>query len=170
MPQGAQCPPEVAVTCPARRELTAAAGWAPESYTVGIAWTGVRRVGAYVRFFPGLEPNPRSIENETVRSESLSEFGVAYRLTAPLTIGAGWGRYSRTDKEYGSIDPITFQPALLSQESSSRSGPALFIAYAFHPPERAIGLAITASLGAVGSGVGIGTTLRWPKVRAPIGM
>lgn len=169
-PQGPQCPPETAVTCPARREVTAVAGWAPESYSVGIAWTSVRRLGAYVRIFPGLDPAPRSVPNSTVTAESQLEYGLAYRLTAPLTIGVGFGKYTRTDTEYGGIDPVTFRPSLVGRERSSESGPALFVAWALHPPNRAIGLALSGSVGVVGSGVAVGTTLRFPRVRAPIGI
>ncbi len=169
-PQGPQCPPETAVTCPARREVTAVVGWAPESYSVGIAWTSVRRFGAYVRLFPGLDPAPRSVPNSIVTAESQLEFGVAYRLTAPITIGIGYGKYTRTDTEYGGVDPITFRPSLVSRERTSEAGPALFVAWALHPPRRAIGVALSGSVGVVGSGVAIGTTLRFPRVRAPIGI
>lgn len=165
---GPQCAAAVAVTCPARNEVVAVAGWAPESYSAGVAWTGVRRLGAYVRLFPGLDPNPGTAANSTVTAESLTEYGVTYRWTPRVTVGAGWGRYAKRVREYSSIDIVTGQPTLLSSESSGKSGPALLVAYSFHAPPRAIGFAVSASAGVVGSGVSIGTTLRFPRFRTPL--
>lgn len=165
---GPRCAPEAAVTCPARNELTVVAGWAPESYSTGFAWTGVRRLGAYLRAFPGLDPSPGTRPNATVTAESLREFGLAYRWSPRLTVGAGWGRYTKEVNEYSSVDINTGQPTLLSSESSATSGPALFLAWAFHPPPRAIGFAASISVGAAGSGVAIGTSLRFPRFRTPL--
>jgi hypothetical protein len=165
-----QCPADVAVTCPARREITLIGGWAPESYSVGIAWTGVKRLGAYVRVFPGLDPSPRSSPNTTTNAESIFEFGLAYRVTAPITLGVGVVKHSRTETEYGGIDTNTGRPTLVARNSYSKVSPALFIAYAFHPPQRAIGLAASASAGIAGYGAGLGVSLRFPTVRAPIGV
>jgi hypothetical protein len=168
-PPAQQCAANVAATCPARREIIAVGGWAEESPSVGVSWTTVRRFGAYIRLFPGLEPKPGSAPDTTIRAESLREFGASYRLTGAITIGVGWGQYVRTDTEYGAIDPLGGRPVLIDKDRVSESGPSLFLAYAFHKPSRAIGLAASASLGVVGSGVAIGTTLRFPRVRAPIG-
>lgn len=169
-PPANQCAAAVAVTCPARREITAVAGYAPESFSLGFSWTTVRRFGVYARFFPGLDPSPGSAPDTTIRAESLTEYGIAYRLTAPITIGLGYGRFTRTDTDYGGIDPVNFRPTFIERRRSGKSGPALFVAYAFHAPTRAIGLAASVSIGAVGSGLAVGTTLRFPLVRAPIGM
>jgi hypothetical protein len=168
-PPAQVCPPNVAVTCPARREIIAVAGWAPESPSVGVSWTAVRRFGVYLRLFPGLDPSPGSAPDTTIRAESLTEFGIAYRLTAPITIGVGYGKFTRTDTDYGAVSPVTFRPTVIDRVRTSESGPSLFIAYSFNRPTRAIGLAASASVGVVGSGVSLGTTLRFPRVRAPIG-
>jgi hypothetical protein len=137
---------------------------------VGISWTSVRRFGVYFRVFPGLDPSPGSAPDTTIRAESLVEYGVSYRLTAPITIGIGYGKFVRTDTDYGAIDPFNGQPTFIDRVRTEEKGPSLFVAYSFHPPTRAIGLAASASLGVVGSGVALGTTLRFPRVRAPIGL
>ena len=168
-PPAQQCPANVAATCPARREIIALVGWAPESPSVGVSWTAVRRLGVYLRFFPGLDPSPGSRPDTTIRAESLVEYGVAYRLTAPITLGIGYGRFTRSDTEYGALDPVNNRPTFIDRVRTESSGPSLFIAYSFHPPTRPIGLAASASVGVVGSGVSLGTTLRFPRVRAPIG-
>jgi hypothetical protein len=164
-----QCAANVAATCPARREIIALVGWAPESPSVAFSWTAVRRFGAYMRIFPGLEPAPPSAPDTTIRAESLVEYGVSYRLTAPITIGVGYGRFTRTDTDYGPLDIISGQPTFIDRVRSEEKGPSLFIAYSFSRPTRAIGFVASASVGVVGSGAAIGTSLRFPRVRAPIG-
>ena len=45
-PPAQVCAANVAVTCPARREIIAVGGWAQESPSLGFSWTTVRRFGA----------------------------------------------------------------------------------------------------------------------------
>ncbi len=166
----AQCYEIVDVFCPIRSEVTLSVGPSTEKLAVSGAWTATKRVGLYARIFPGLDPRVRPRENATVTAQSASEFGVTYRLRTPLTVGVGYGKFKEAVRSFGANDPFTFLPTLIDESTLLRSGPSVFVAYAFAPPKRPIGLAITLSAGVIGSGVSIGTTLRFPKGGATPGV
>ncbi len=166
----AQCYELVDVTCPIRNEISIGVGPTTEKLAVAIAWTSTKRVGLYVRFFPGLDPEEPPRVNSTITTQSASEFGLTYRLLTPLTVGVGYGRFEETVSSYGALDPFTFRPILADRETAFKKGPSLLVVYAFAPPRRPIGFSISVSAGAVGSGAAIGTTLRFPKGGATPGV
>lgn len=158
----AQCAESIDVACPARNEVTLAAGVSTLATTVAVAWTSPRRIGAYVRTFPTLQSTPASRADAVVTAEEAQEFGVTYRVRTALTLGVGYVRRGTTERTYGPLDLVTFRPTLIDIVESEKRGPSVFLAYAFHPPTRQIGFALSLSAGVVGSGAAIGTTLRFP--------
>lgn len=120
------------------------------------SWTSPKRVGAYVRMFPTLKDDHDAQANSTVTDESAGEVGVSVRVLPWLTVGAGYGRYEKTDTTYGDPDFLFGIPVFLGEDTTIDAGPAAIGVFRVPSGTSRAALSLSVSLSPAGSGAAIG--------------